>query len=102
MDSAWVRWRDYPRWRSPFLASLRDTPAASFIIDGERGPTDTDKLGELLFLQAGEPRAAGADRGPKIKYWVPPPTADSICTSERGARTIADESRRRRTIPTDR
>jgi hypothetical protein len=23
------------------------------IIDGERGPTDTDKLRELLFLQAG-------------------------------------------------
>jgi hypothetical protein len=63
MDSAWVRWRGYPRWRPPFLASLRDTGR---IIDGARGPTDTDKLRELLFLQAGAVRAAGADRSPKM------------------------------------
>jgi hypothetical protein len=64
MDSAWVRWRGYLRWWPPFLASLRDTGR---IIDGERGPTETDKLRELLFLQAGEARAAGADHSPKIK-----------------------------------
>jgi hypothetical protein len=93
MDSAWVRWRGYLRWRSPFLALRRDTDR---IIDGERGPSDTDKLRELLFLQADEARAAG---GPQ-----PENAADSIWASERGpgARTIADESCRRRTIPTDR
>jgi hypothetical protein len=67
MDSAWVRWRCYPRWRSPFFWRRCATPAASFIIDGEPGPTDTE-LRELLFLKAGEARAAGADRSPKIKY----------------------------------
>jgi len=60
MDSAWVRWRGYLRWRPPFLASRRDTDR---IIDGERGPTDTDKLRELLFLQADEARAAGTRNG---------------------------------------
>jgi hypothetical protein len=58
------------------LARL-STPAVPFFgvaarhrphIDGERGPTDTDKLRELLFLQAGGARAAWADRSPKIKY----------------------------------
>ena len=56
MDSAWVRWRAYPRWRPPFLASLRDTGR---IIDGERGPTDTDKLRELLFFGCHKDQNAG-------------------------------------------
>jgi hypothetical protein len=50
MDSAWVRWRGNLRRRPPFLSSPRDTGR---IIDGERGPTDTDKLRALLFLQTG-------------------------------------------------
>jgi hypothetical protein len=56
MDSAWVRWRGYTRWRSPFLARCV-TPA---IIDEERGPTDTEKLRELLFSRRVRfPKAVG-------------------------------------------
>jgi hypothetical protein len=50
MDSALVRWRGYPRRRPPFLASLSHTGS---IIDGERGPTGSDKLRELAFTPSG-------------------------------------------------
>ena len=36
MDSAWVRWRGYPRWRPPFLGVAGAAPAASLIKSAAR------------------------------------------------------------------